>query len=61
MYFSTLLPSYSKNAKMTSEELHALLLRELKSALKSMEGFLNTYFELLQFTEIIYVTNKCSQ
>jgi hypothetical protein len=32
-----------------------------KSALKSMVGFLNTYFELLQFTEIIYITNKCNQ
>jgi hypothetical protein len=29
-----------------------LLPRELKSALKSMVGFLNTYFELLQFIEI---------
>jgi len=26
-----------------------------------MVGFLNTYFELLQFIEIIYVTNKCNQ
>ena len=26
-----------------------------------MEGFLNTYLELLQFIEIIYITNKCSQ
>jgi hypothetical protein len=34
---------------------------ELKSALKSMVGFLNTYFELLQFIEIIYITNKCNQ
>ena len=25
------------------------------------EGFLNTYFELLQFIEIIYITNKCNQ
>jgi len=24
-------------------------------------GFLNTYFELLQFIEIIYITNKCNQ
>ena len=32
-----------------------------KSALKSMVGFLNTYFELLQFIEIIYITNKCNQ
>jgi hypothetical protein len=32
-----------------------------KVALKSMVGFLNTYFELLQFTEIIYITNKCNQ
>ena len=26
-----------------------------------MVGFLNTYFELLQFIEIIYSTNKCNQ
>jgi hypothetical protein len=28
---------------------------------KLMLGFLNTYFELLQFIEIIYITNKCDQ
>ena len=38
-----------------------LLPRELKSALKSMVGFLNTYFEMLQFIEIIYITNKYNQ
>ena len=26
-----------------------------------MVGFLNTYIELLQFIEIIYLTNKCNQ
>ena len=26
-----------------------------------MVGFLNTYFELLQYIEIIYITNKCNQ
>jgi len=26
-----------------------------------MVGFLNAYFELLQFIEIIYITNKCNQ
>ena len=26
-----------------------------------MVWFLNTYFEMLQFIEIIYVTNKCNQ
>ena len=26
-----------------------------------MVGFLNTYFELLQFIEIIYITDKCNQ
>jgi len=26
-----------------------------------MVGFLNTYCELLQFIEIIYMTNKCNQ
>ena len=29
--------------------------------MKSMLGFLNTYFELLQFIEIIYITNKFNQ
>jgi len=43
------------------EELHILLPRGLKSALKMMVGFLNTYFELLQFIEIIYITSKCNQ
>ena len=46
---------------MTSGELHVLLSKELKSALKLMVGFLNTYFELLQFIEIIYITNKRNQ
>ena len=35
--------------------------RELKCAFKSMVGFLNIYFELLEFIEIIYITNKCNQ
>jgi len=35
--------------------------RGLKSALKSMVGFLNSYFGLMQFIEIIYITNKCNQ
>ena len=26
-----------------------------------MVGFLNTYFEILQFVEIVYITNKCNQ
>jgi hypothetical protein len=26
-----------------------------------MVGFLNTYFEQLQFKEIIYIINKCNQ
>jgi len=26
-----------------------------------MVGFFNTYFELLQFIEIIYITNRCNQ
>jgi len=42
-------------------ELHVLLPRGLKSALKSIVGFLNTYFELLQFNEIIYIANKGNQ
>jgi len=47
-------PHKSRNAKTTSGELHVLLPRELKSALKSKVGFLNTYFELFQLIEIIY-------
>ena len=38
-----------------------MLRRELKISLKSMVGFLNTYCELLQFNDIIYITNKCNQ
>ena len=26
-----------------------------------MVGFLNTYFEMLKFIEIIYITNKCNR
>ena len=40
---------------------HTIAKRVEKSAFKSMVGFLNTYFELLQFIEIIYITNKCNQ
>ena len=47
-----MLPSQSKNTKTTSGELHVLL---------HYCTLLNTYFELLQFIEIIYITNKCNQ
>jgi hypothetical protein len=50
-----------QNFKTTSGELYLLLPRELKSALKSMVGLLNTYFKLLQFIKIIYITNKCNE
>ena len=50
-----------KERQGDSRELHLLLPRGLKSALKSMVGFFNTYFELLQFIEIIYITNKFNQ
>ena len=33
----------------------------VKRVEKSVVGFLNSYFELLQFTEIIYITNKRNQ
>jgi len=49
------------SAALIKQERQVLLPRELKSALKSMVGFLNTYFELLQFIQIIYITNKCNQ
>jgi hypothetical protein len=51
----------SANAKTTSGELQVLLSRQLKSALKSMVEFFNTYFELFQFIEIIYINNKLNQ
>jgi len=35
--------------------------RGLKSGLKSMVGFLNTYFEELKYIEVIYIANKCNQ
>jgi hypothetical protein len=47
--------------KQECQATHVLLPRDLKSALKSMVGFLNTYFELLQYIEIIYITNKCNE
>jgi hypothetical protein len=48
--------------KQCQDDLRRVLLsRGLKSALQSMVGFLNTYFELLQFIQIIYITNKCNQ
>ena len=37
------------------------IFERVESALKSMVGFLNTSFELLQFIEIIYIANKCNQ
>jgi hypothetical protein len=33
----------------------------VENALKSMVGFLNTYFELMQSIEIIYITSKCNK
>jgi len=35
--------------------------KRVEKCMKSMVGFLNSYFELLQFSEIIYITNKCNQ
>jgi hypothetical protein len=48
-------------ANINQERQDDLLPRGLKSALKSMVVFLNTYFELLQFIEFIYITNKRNQ
>jgi hypothetical protein len=48
-------------ALIKQERQDVLLPRELKSALNSTVGFLNTYFELLQFIELIYITNKFNQ
>jgi hypothetical protein len=46
---------------MTSGKLHVLLPRELNNALKSIVGFVNTYFELLLFIDVIYTTIKYNQ
>jgi len=35
--------------------------KRVVKCVKSMVGFLNTYCELLQFIEIIYIANKCNQ
>jgi hypothetical protein len=35
--------------------------KRVENSMKSMVKFLKTYFELLQFIEIIYITNKCNQ
>jgi len=50
-----------RRATRTCSSPEVVLPRGFKSALKSMVEFLNTYFELLQFIEIIYVTNKCNE
>ena len=35
--------------------------KRIQNTLQSMVGFLNTYFERMQFIEIIHITNKCNQ
>ena len=35
--------------------------KRVENALKWMVGFLNTYCDLLQVIEIIYITSKCNQ
>ena len=37
------------------------IVKRVEKCIESMVGFLNTLPELLQFIEIIYITNKCNQ
>jgi hypothetical protein len=61
MHFSTLLTIVRVTLLRSSWRCCFRRAAELKSALKSMVGFLDTYFELLQFIEIIYIANKCNK
>ena len=36
------------------------IVKRVEKCIESMVGFLNTLPELLQFIEIIYITNKCN-
>jgi hypothetical protein len=56
------------SAALLKQEGQDDLRRSTRTVVKRVEkfaevdvGFLNTYFELLQFIEIIYITNKCNQ
>jgi len=56
------------SAALIKQERQDDLRRATRTVAKRVEkcievdgGFLNTYFELLQFIEIIYITNKCNQ
>ena len=53
--------SHYEQLALWKQERQDDLRRGLKSALKWMVGFLNTYFELSQFIEIIYITKKCNE
>jgi hypothetical protein len=63
-----LVASIMKNVALTKQERQddlsratRIIAKGVKNCIKSMLGLLNTYFELLQFIEIIYITNKCNQ
>jgi len=38
-----------------------IIAKRIEKCIEVDGGILNTYFELLQFIEIIYITNKCNQ
>jgi len=57
------------SAALIKQERQDHLRRAIRTIAKRVEKcievdggiFLNTYFELFQFIEIIYITNKCNQ
>jgi len=59
-----LVPRIMNNTALIKQERRDDLRRATRTVAKRAEncmvGFLHTYFELLQFIEIIYITNKCN-
>ena len=56
------------SAALIKQERQDDLWRATRTTAKTVEkcievdgGIMNTYFELLQFIDIIYITNKCNQ
>ena len=63
-----LVARFMNSAALLKQERQDDLRRVTRTVVKGVErcievhgGILNTYFELLQFIEIIYITNKCNQ
>jgi len=53
--------AFVKQERQDDLRVPRTIAKRVENALTSMVGFLNTSFELLQFIEIVYLTNKCNQ